>query len=145
MAEVISYESNFNQVQTSQRAEYLLSHQLFVMLLLEDSGKARKVTMRADITQQQEKKPIMKKRHGIGERNTTKHGFRVWLNSGNRWINDTHKEMRKKEFNEKEQQEERSAGSHGLKYSCIDSSHACLWINCCVSMDSGSAVSLWDD
>lgn len=52
MAEVISHESHFNQVQSSERENIVLP--IFVMLLLEDSGKTKKVTMRADITQQEE-------------------------------------------------------------------------------------------
>lgn len=74
MAEVISHESNFNQVQTSEREKICL----FVMLLMEDSGKTKKVKMRADITQQEEKIHHEKGMENEREKKTIKRRRGTW-------------------------------------------------------------------
>lgn len=54
MADIISHESNFNQVQTSER-ETIYFPISYLSCYCWRTGKTQKVTMRADITQQDKK------------------------------------------------------------------------------------------
>lgn len=114
MAEVISHESHFNQVQSSERENIVLP--IFVMLLLEDSGKTKKVTMRADITQQEEINTSWK-RHGNGEGRKTMRGGEGDQACGARdvrlrfvgfiWGSGGHRQIKKQWEREKKEKEER--------------------------------------